>query len=144
MGVISAYTAATTLTSDDVLVGNDGSTTKKFSVAVVALDVYQNHGNTSTTETVDLANGTVHRVVLDANCTFTFSGAVSGNGSSFTLIVTQDATGSRIATWPASVIWAGGVEPTLSTAASAVDILTFLTVDGGTTWAGFVAGQGMA
>jgi hypothetical protein len=111
--------------------------------AYTAVDTYQNHGNTSTTETVDLANGTVHRVVLDDNCTLTFSGATSGSGYSFTLIVVQDGTGGRTVTWPGSVDWAASTAPTLSTAVNAVDVLTFFTVDGGTTWFGFVAGLGM-
>ena len=104
-------------------------------------EAYTDHGNTGTTETVNLADGNVHRVVLDANCTFTFSGATSGRAASFTLIVVQDGTGSRTVTWPASAVWAGGDEPTLSSAANAVDILSFMSVDGGTTWFGFVAGQ---
>ena len=50
----------------------------------------------------------------------------------------QDASASGYTvTWPASVDWAGGVAPTLTTAG--VDILEFITVDGGTTWHGMVA-----
>lgn len=36
----------------------------------------------------------------------------------------QDATGSRLVTWPASFSWAGGAAPTLSVAAGAVDVVT--------------------
>jgi hypothetical protein len=39
------------------------------------------------------------------------------------------------------VDWPGGTAPTLTTTASAVDVFTFLTVDNGTTWLAFVAGQ---
>lgn len=94
--------------------------------------------------TADLADGNVHDITLTANCTLTFAGATSGVGCSFTLIARQDGTGSRTITWPASVDWSGGSAPTLSTAASAVDVFTFLTVDGGTTWLGFTAGTAMA
>lgn len=103
-------------------------------------EAYQNHGNTSTTETIDLANGTVHRIVLDANCTLTFTGSAAGAAYSFTLVVVQDGTGSRTITWPASVDWANATAPTLSTGANKVDVLTFMTIDGGTTWLGFTAG----
>jgi hypothetical protein len=82
--------------------------------------------------------------VLSAACTFTFTGAVAGSAYSFTLLAVQDATGSRLATWPASVDWPGGAAPTLSTAANARDLLTFWTVDGGTTWYGMLAGAGFA
>ncbi len=39
--------------------------------------------------------------------------------------------------WPASVDWAGGTAPTLTT--SGTDILVFSTIDGGTIWHGMVA-----
>lgn len=107
-------------------------------------DVYQNHGNAGATETVDLANGNTHRVVLDANLTLTFTAVTSGVRCRFDLVVVQDATGGRTITWPASVDWPGGTAPTLSPGANAVDIFTFLTVDGGTIWWGFIAGQAMA
>ncbi len=103
------------------------------------------HGNTGTTETVDLEDGNVHTATLDNNCTLTFSNPpASGTAGSFTLILTQDGTGSRTVTWPASVDWAGATAPTLSTGASDVDVLTFLTTDGGTTWLGFLAGADMS
>ena len=81
-----------------------------------------------------------------ATTTFTFSNPIASDDStSFTLILTQDGTGSRAVTWPASVDWAGGTAPTLTTTATTgVDILTFMTVNAGTTWYGFVAGQAMA
>ena len=44
----------------------------------------------------------------------------------FTLKLKQDATGGRTATFPATVKWAGGTAPTLSTGANAVDIISFL------------------
>ena len=97
------------------------------------------------TETIDLNNGLVHDITLDENVTFTFSNPVAtGRASSFTLILRQDGAGTNTATWPGSVKWAGGSAPTITATASAVDVLTFMTVDGGTTWYGFVAGQAMA
>lgn len=95
------------------------------------------------TPTID-ADYPVHDFTLTANATFTFTGGETGWATSFTLVLRQDATGSRTVTWPASVKWNEATAPTLSTAASAVDVLTFLTTDGGTTWLGFVAGTGMA
>lgn len=99
--------------------------------------------NTGTAYTVDLTNGNVFDLTLTGNCIFTFSNPpASGKAGTITMILTQDGTGSRTASWPASVDWPGGTAPTLTTTATTgVDVLTFLTVDGGTTWFGFVAGQ---
>src|SRR5438552_937503 len=54
----------------------------------------------------------------------------------------SQALGSRLVTWPGSVVWQGGTAPTLATAAGSVDVLTFFTLDGGTVWYGFHAGAG--
>ena len=104
-------------------------------------------GATSATQDIDLEDGNVVTATLSvATTTFTFSNPIASDDStSFTLILTQDGTGSRAVTWPASVDWAGGTAPTLTTTATTgVDILTFMTVNAGTTWYGFVAGQAMA
>jgi hypothetical protein len=106
--------------------------------------LYQDHGSMGSTETFDVSSANVHRGVLDANCTFTFTGASSGRACALTLHLVQDATGSRTVTWPASVDWPGGTAPVLSTAANAVDVLTLHTVNGGTTWYGFAPGLAMA
>jgi len=98
-----------------------------------------------TAATIDMNDGNVHHVQLTGNCTFTFSNPVAtGDSSSFTLILEQDGTGSRTATWPASVKWAAATAPTLTTTADKFDVLAFTTVDGGTRWFGFVAGQDFA
>lgn len=39
------------------------------------------------------------------------------------LMVHQDATGSRLVTWPASWGWVGGTAPTLTTTANAIDMI---------------------
>lgn len=91
---------------------------------------------------LDLEAGNVKQVTLSANTTFTFANpAAAGEASSLSVILIQDATGSRTVTWPASVKWAGGTAPMLTTTANRADVLTFLTVDGGTNWLGFTAGQ---
>jgi len=100
------------------------------------------NGTSGATDTIDLTDGNVHNVTLTANCTFTFSNPpASGTSGSFTLFLNQDGTGSRTATWPGSVKWAGGTAPTLTTTASRTDILVFTTIDAGTIWYGAVSGQ---
>jgi hypothetical protein len=61
-----------------------------------------------------------------------------------TLVLTQDATGSRSATWPASVKWPGGVAPTLTTTPGKTDIVTLITYDQGAAWRGFTSGLNYA
>lgn len=74
-----------------------------------------------------------HTVTLAGNRTLAISGAT--NGATGVLIVKQDATGSRTLTLPAGskVVNAGGGAVTLSTAANAVDILSFV-YDGTNYW----------
>ena len=100
--------------------------------------------NTSSTYTVDLTQGNVFNLILNASCAFTFSNPTgSGAVCSFTMVLSQDGTGSRTATWPSAVVWQSGTAPTLSTAANAVDVLSFVTYDGGGTWFGFMAAKNM-
>ena len=99
-----------------------------------------------TSVTLDLNAGTVFTITLAHNIgTFTWSNpASSGYASVFSLKVTQDGTGGRTISWPASVDWASGTAPTLSSGANDVDVFVFFTVDGGTTYYGFTSGQDLS
>ena len=90
------------------------------------------------TDDIDLSLGNVVTATVSTSTeTFTFSNPpASGKAGSFTLILTNG--GSQTVNWPASVDWVGGTAPTLTSAG--VDVITFVTTDGGTTWLGFVAG----
>ena len=104
-------------------------------------------GNTSTAVTLDETNGNTQTWTMTGNCTFTMpSGAGLQAGTALTLILTQDGTGSRTGAFT-SVKWAGATAPTLTTTATTgVDILTFITFNGGSSpvWYGFVAGADMS
>ena len=68
--------------------------------------------------------------------TFTFSNPTASDElCGFTLFLTNG--GSQTVNWPSTVDWAGGTAPTLTT--SGLDILVFITTDGGTIWHGMVA-----
>ena len=103
-------------------------------------------GNTGTSQTLDETNGNVQTWTMNGNCTFTMpSGSGLQAGSSLTLILTQDGTGSRTGAFT-SVKWGGGTAPTLTTTATTgVDILTFYTFNGGASpvWYGFLSGADM-
>lgn len=73
---------------------------------------------------VNWNNGNVQTRTLTAGVTFTFSNGIAG--ARYALILTQDTTGSRLVTWPASVKWPGGTAPTLTTTGDKKDAITFL------------------
>ena len=110
-------------------------------------------GNTGATPAIDEANGNTQSHTLNA-ATVTFALPADAGlqaGTALTLIISQDGSGSRAAVFQVSgattnVKWAGGAAPTISTAASAVDIVTFVTANGGASpvWYGFLAGQAFA
>ncbi len=81
--------------------------------------------SSSSTITVDCNQCPVFNVTLATNTQFVISNLATGQ--SVTLIITQDGTGSRTASFgtdgSTAVKFAGGT-PTLSTAASAIDIVT--------------------
>jgi len=81
---------------------------------------------------------------LTENTTISFvNPAASGKVSAFTLKVIQDSS-ARSITWHSSIKWAGDTAPTLSTGNGEVDVFTGYTVDGGTNYYMFTAGQVMS
>lgn len=95
------------------------------------------------TLTINLLNGNLFTCSLNANITtLTISNtpATSGVAIGFSLTFTADGT-ARTVTWPASVKWAGGTAPTLTSTNAKRDVLSFVSTDQGTTWLGFVGGQ---
>jgi hypothetical protein len=96
---------------------------------------------TSTAVTLDLSTSNFFDLTLsNATITATFSNPpASGNAFSFTVIARQDATGSRVITWPAAVKWPNGSVPTQTTVASHSDVFNFITVNGGSSYFGGLA-----
>lgn len=87
-------------------------------------------GNSSTADTIDWTNGSIHKSSLTGNVTYTFT-APTGV-SRLTLLIYTGGSAYTV-TWPASVKWTGGTAPTITTAASKVDICTFI-YDGTNYW----------
>lgn len=95
----------------------------------------------SGTLTLDLSTAGIFYVNLNANITtLTISNTQTSGASAFTLIFTADGT-PRSITWGASILWPNNLPPTLTSTNTAEDIFSFVTLDGGTTWYGFVGGQ---
>lgn len=83
---------------------------------------------------------TISNLTLTDNCAITLPSPVAGQ--SFTLLLYQDSNGNHTVSWVGNVLWSGGIAPTLTAAASSLDVFCFLCVDG-TNWIGFVSGQDM-
>ena len=81
----------------------------------------------ATTITIDMALSCHHSVTLAHNATF----AAPSNqaiGQAGSLIITQDSTGSRTASFNSAFKFVGGSAPTLSTAAGSIDRIDYLIV----------------
>lgn len=76
---------------------------------------------------------------LYGNVAIYILGAKVNSAHSFTLIFTQPSTAVTVS-FPVSVKWQNGEMPDMSTD-EATYVLTFLTVDGGTTWLGMFGGE---
>lgn len=99
--------------------------------------------SSSNAATINLRDGNLFEHDLTENVTYTFSNpAASGRASSFVLKVIQDSS-ARTITWPSSVDWPAATAPTLTATNNGVDVFVFFTIDGGTTYYGFVAGQAL-
>lgn len=131
--------AGTNLTGVALLGSANAYTARNDFLTYTETDVALTPG---TSVTIDLNLGT-HFTLSNTTTitTLTISNAPSSSKvGAFTLAITANGSSHPI-TWPASVKWAGGTAPTLTTTNTKVDILTFLTYDGGTTWYAFVGGQ---
>jgi len=96
-------------------------------------------GKVSGTATVNTQQGTYFSANTTGACTWTFSGGPdSSKATAFTLELTSGGgmANSYSQTWPASVKWPSGTAPTLTQGETKVDVLVFITDDGGTTWRG--------
>lgn len=91
----------------------------------------------SGTVNVDLSTGSNFSYILGANVIFNFiNPPAAGTVQTFMIICKQDGFGSRTITWPATVKWSGSQTPTTTTTAGYSDMFAFVTINGGSTYAG--------
>lgn len=81
---------------------------------------------------------------LTGNVTFVLPtpAATPSRSGTITLVLTQDATGGRTITWPASVKWPDGIAQQPATAANSVSMIHLLWT--GAQWFGLVGGKSFA
>jgi hypothetical protein len=104
---------------------NDNRTVENYGITHNVL------GSGSGTRDINLQIGNYISATVAGATTFTFSNPLaSPNACGFVLELTNG--GSATVTWPTAVRWPGGTAPTLTT--SGVDVLVFVTDDGGTNW----------
>ena len=96
--------------------GNKYGTLQTFNEQVTAL------GSTSGTITANLALGSIHTVTATGDITINTNNITNAvSGSSFTIVITQDGTGSRLLT--SNLKYLGGTK-TLSTTAGSIDVIS--------------------
>jgi hypothetical protein len=134
---IGTYTAAgTTLSRDTVRLSKIAGTagTSKINLSGTAAvylspskeDLSESNQTLTDGATINwsMANSRLATVTLGGNRTL--SAPTNMLPGSAILFVRQDATGSRTLTWNSVFKWPGGVAPSLSTAANATDVFSFV------------------
>ncbi len=81
------------------------------------------NGNSGTADTINWRVANKQKSTLTGNVTFTFTAPYGP--CNLVLKLVQDGTGSRKVTWPATVKWAIGTKPSLTTTPNAIDIVSF-------------------
>lgn len=125
-GDFNTFSEKTRIASSDVLLIEDGEDTlnkkKLFGNNLMWGD--QQAITFSTNLTVSWALANTQFLTLSGNSVINFGTMV--NGQVYRLLLIQDGIGSRTVSWGATIRWAGGTEPTLTTTANKADIITLL------------------
>lgn len=111
-GTFATYTAIST--------PNNGVVSQVINTIGLNPDLLYAQGNVTGATTFDRANGQTITATLTGNITVTLPAGQLGDH--LTLILTQDATGSRTVTWPSNFKKSGG-SLTLTTTANSVDVI---------------------
>jgi hypothetical protein len=112
----------------------DGSASLGFTSLVV------DHGTMGAAEEFDASAGHDHEGTQDDDLTVTLTGATSGEAGWMTLVLAQDGTGGHSIDLPSAVVNDDDLEAAWDQTASAVNVLTLFSYDGGTTWYGALMG----
>jgi hypothetical protein len=131
--VASGGTGVTASTGTGSVVLSTGPTFTAYRESVQTATV------SASTYNIDLSLGNIFDITLGNNVTFTFTNPPSaGTSASVTIVLRQDATGNRTATFTGALYTDGNL-PQLSTGANDIDVLTFFTINGGSSYFGTFA-----
>jgi len=90
--------------------------------------------SSSGTATYDVTDGNAFQITLDENVTTTvLSNPSTADVTEIIILITQGVSAFTVV-WPSSVKWPAGVAPVISTGSGALDLITLVTYDAGTTW----------
>tara|TARA_B100000287_G_scaffold424411_1_gene469000 strand:+ start:2625 stop:3881 length:1257 start_codon:yes stop_codon:yes gene_type:complete len=92
--------------------------------------------------TIDATSASVFTIDFDKNITtYNITLPSASRAVSLTFLFTNTDGNQYTVSWPANTKWAGGTDPTMTSTQNYVDIITLSTVDGGSSWYGFVGGS---
>ena len=136
--IVDGSITGTKLGAIETLTITELSTTRSNTIAVNANNYAL--GATSGNITINVAQSTYFSVNTTNSSTFFFEGAPdSSKATGFILEITSgggNGVNTFTQTWPSEVKWPSGTAPTLTDGAANVDVLVFITDDGGTNWRG--------
>jgi hypothetical protein len=137
--------SAAAVTSSNLLATSAAVTSGTYIQAIGYADKVVALGNTGAAINLDVVSGGVFSATLTGSATITLRFPVATGASSFTLILTNDATAGRTVAFAGGSFKFPGGAATLSrtTTANAIDIWVFFTPDGGTTYYGNIAMKNM-
>jgi hypothetical protein len=107
-------------------------TTDTQTITNKTIDAYKSSVVSVAASAIDCGAGNYFIKTASGGLTWTVTNVPSTGAFSFILELTNGGTGTQV--WMSGIKWPGGTAPTLTT--SGVDVLGFITDDGGTTWRG--------
>lgn len=143
---VSDAAQAKTDAATAVAASANANTTAASAVAQVGIERMPVSSGLSWTGAVDLttlaATARTIRATLTGNVTLALPTPPSDVSYTITLLLTQDATGSRTLTLPAACLSAYGVDPVLTTSGGATDVIHLMWT--GASWLAFMAAPAVA
>tara|TARA_R110001632_G_scaffold182116_1_gene302170 strand:- start:442 stop:1080 length:639 start_codon:yes stop_codon:yes gene_type:complete len=120
----------------DIVFNTDG--TKMYIMGLTSKTIYQ-YSTALNTKTLDLSTGTTFSFTPSGSTTVSFTNPpATGIALGFSVEIVGDAS---VITWPSSIKWHLATAPT---ATATKELYTFVTTDGGTTYYGKKAAEGIA
>ena len=90
---------------------------------------------------IDATVASVFTVTLDnAITTYNVTLPTSARSVTLTFLFTNTTGSNHTINWPSNTKWPGGTSPTMTSLQNATDIISLSTVDGGSSWYGFLGG----
>ena len=139
----SATNASTSASTASTQASNASASAVAAAASAALFDTVATITSSGNAITCNLGTNRVFKHTFTEATTFTFSNpAATGTRCAFEVYLFQDGTG-RTPTWPASVKWSNGIVPTLNTASKNY-VVSFVTIDGGTTYVGTLGAEAYA